>query len=178
MTEEEILRLQRDPEFISMSVMVQKTRARPNRPQFCTWCGVMVNTVDMYLCDETQCFEGLHQCGPCIVLAHRQRPFHKLWKWAQGDTAWTIDGRNLTKLGMIWQRGHDGLPCPNPDPEIMEQPIIGAGYGWKIKVRQCLCWAKEKAQAEEAKLKREEEEERARQERETEGEREEDWEDI
>ncbi|KAJ7680849.1 hypothetical protein DFH06DRAFT_1120442 [Mycena polygramma] len=128
----------------------------------------------MYQCEELDCFECLHACGSCIVLAHRQRPFHRLWKWAKGDNGWNSGEPYLTNLGFIWQRGHDGLPCPSPSPEVREKMIIGFG---KVRYRTCLCWEKEMKQSRwEAEVRRETELQKKGEEREEAKGDEEDWE--
>jgi hypothetical protein len=70
--------LQKDPNFIARAVLTQMSRTYPSVPVSCTWCGAAVENVTMYRCWEKECFEMLHACGPCIVLAHEQRPWHSL----------------------------------------------------------------------------------------------------
>ncbi|KAJ7606394.1 hypothetical protein DFH06DRAFT_1348103 [Mycena polygramma] len=166
MTDAEILGLQGNAEYIAMSAMVQRTRRHPNIPEFCTWCGVERSKADLYRCDEEDCFEGLHACGHCIVLAHQRRPFHKLWKWSTDENMWSGSFGYLTDLGYVRQHGHDGLPCPNPTPDTTEQMFVADQSHWFVKARGCLCWAKEYEQTEKERKIRREDEELRRQERE------------
>jgi ABC-type Fe2+-enterobactin transport system substrate-binding protein len=70
--------LQRDSAFIARAVLTQMSRTHPGVPVSCTWCGATAQQVTIYRCQEQECFERLHACGPCIVIAHQQRPWHML----------------------------------------------------------------------------------------------------
>jgi hypothetical protein len=69
---------QKDPAFIARAAFEQFQRENSGVPRMCTWCGASVDNVQLCRCVDKDCFEGLHSCGPCMVIAHEQRPFHAL----------------------------------------------------------------------------------------------------
>jgi hypothetical protein len=50
----------------------------------------------------------------------------------------------MSKLGYVYQSGHDGLPCPNPSPDTHDRLLYARGFTWTIPIRDCLCYAEEK----------------------------------
>ncbi|KAJ7860930.1 hypothetical protein B0H13DRAFT_2355303 [Mycena leptocephala] len=140
---------QKDPAFIARAAFEQFQRENSGVPRMCTWCGASVDNVQLCRCVDKDCFEGLHSCGPCMVIAHEQRPFHALDLWTSED-GWR--GSHLGEIGYVWQRGHDGLPCPNPSPDTKRQLVMTDRRCWYIPMRECLCYAEEREAVSKAKL--------------------------
>jgi hypothetical protein len=53
----------------------------------------------------------------------------------------------MRKLGYVYQRGHDGLPCTNPSPTTYDQLLFSDKVSWTVPMRDCLCWEKDKKEA-------------------------------
>jgi hypothetical protein len=70
--------LQKDSAFIARAAFEQFKQANSGVPRTCTWCSASVDDLQLYRCADKECFEGLHSCGPCLVIVHEQRPFHAL----------------------------------------------------------------------------------------------------
>ncbi|KAK6992838.1 CxC2 domain-containing protein [Favolaschia claudopus] len=90
------------------------------------------DSVRLFKCYE--CGQFL-QCHDCCLSNHKRTPLHVVQEWS-GDF-WVPS--SLADLGLEYQLGHGGFPCPAPDPKphsltVIEEPIIH-----QIKIRYCKC---------------------------------------
>ncbi|KAF9554491.1 hypothetical protein CPC08DRAFT_737663 [Agrocybe pediades] len=74
----------------------------------CSDCGVKDG--------ELKCKDCAHgsllRCTDCIINAHRHLPLHRTEKWNGAF----FDRFSLQAIGLRYQLGHSGGPCPNPSP--------------------------------------------------------------
>ncbi|KAJ7058422.1 hypothetical protein C8F01DRAFT_1303976 [Mycena amicta] len=79
---------------------------------------------------------GLHlQCLECCLSAHLRFPLHSLKEW--NGTFW--DHETLVNIGLVYQLGHGGFPCPFPDVAIHKMTIIDAPIIHTVQIRCCNC---------------------------------------
>ncbi|KAK7045182.1 CxC2 domain-containing protein [Favolaschia claudopus] len=99
----------------------------------CAHCSARFSAqVSLFKCYE--CGQFL-QCLDCCLENHKRTPLHVIQQW-NGDH-WIP--RTLAQLGLVYQLGHGGFPCPLPDPAqhklvVIEEPIIH-----QIQIRYCKC---------------------------------------
>ncbi|KAF7299453.1 CxC2 domain-containing protein [Mycena indigotica] len=84
------------------------------------------------------------QCQSCTVRAHQTRPLHVVEEW--NGRFWcrtnlysvlpNFDGQ--IGLGLIFQVGHHGLPCPNPSV-TKRMVVIDVRGVFTLRVRTCNC---------------------------------------
>ncbi|KAJ7693956.1 hypothetical protein B0H17DRAFT_1132323 [Mycena rosella] len=81
-----------------------------------------------------KCGEFL-QCESCCLLHHARTPLHVIKEW-NGDfwVPCTLKG-----LGLVYQLGHGGFPCPFPDDTVYRMVIIEAPIIHQIHVHYCEC---------------------------------------
>ncbi|KAK7043444.1 CxC2 domain-containing protein [Favolaschia claudopus] len=100
-----------------------------NAPR-CALCGAAEH-IRLFKCGD--CGQYL-QCESCCVEQHRRTPLHVLKEW--NGRFW--ESRSLASIGLVYQLGHGGFPCPFPDIErkmvVMDAPVIH-----EIRVAFCKC---------------------------------------
>ncbi|KAF7329335.1 CxC2 domain-containing protein [Mycena kentingensis (nom. inval.)] len=101
----------------------------------CTLCKAA--NVPMFRCRH--CGEFL-QCGKCVLAEHARRPLHVIQEWT-GDM-WKDTDMHAPVLegglGLEFQLGHHGFPCPNPaTPKRMV--VIDSKGIFSLRLRECRC---------------------------------------
>ncbi|KAF7342705.1 CxC2 domain-containing protein [Mycena sanguinolenta] len=81
-----------------------------------------------------QCGEFL-QCKKCCLAGHARTPLHMIQEW-NGD--FWID-TTLLELGLVYQLGHGGMPCPYPDPRLLTMTVMDLPLIHRVKYRYCKC---------------------------------------
>ncbi|KAK7040000.1 CxC2 domain-containing protein [Favolaschia claudopus] len=96
----------------------------------CALCGVSEH-IRLFKCAD--CGQYL-QCESCCLKDHRRTPLHTLKEW--NGRFW--QPRSLADIGLVYQLGHGGFPCPFPDVArnmvIIEAPAIH-----QIRIAFCKC---------------------------------------
>ncbi|KAK7008533.1 CxC2 domain-containing protein [Favolaschia claudopus] len=103
----------------------------------CVHCSVNfhpgpANQVRLFKCYE--CGQYL-QCRECCVSNHKRLPLHVIQEWS-GEFWVPI---TLAKLGVVYQMGHAGFPCPFPDTMIHNLTVIEAPIIHQIRISYCKC---------------------------------------
>ncbi|KAK6985142.1 CxC2 domain-containing protein [Favolaschia claudopus] len=103
----------------------------------CAHCAAQFNPrssppVRVFKCYE--CGQFL-QCLSCCVANHARTPLHVIKEW--NSNFWAPC--TLATLGLVYQLGHGGFPCPFPDTTkhrltVIEEPVIH-----EICLRYCKC---------------------------------------
>ncbi|KAJ7215649.1 hypothetical protein C8J57DRAFT_1199378 [Mycena rebaudengoi] len=75
------------------------------------------------------------QCKSCCLLHHQRLPLHSIEEW--NGNFWVPE--TLEHLGLIYQLGHGGFPCPLPDPTVQKMVVIEAPFIHTIRLRYCNC---------------------------------------
>ncbi|KAJ7859224.1 hypothetical protein B0H14DRAFT_3631010 [Mycena olivaceomarginata] len=75
------------------------------------------------------------QCGSCCLAGHARTPLHLLQEW---NGEFWVDV-TLQELGLVYQLGHGGMPCPYPDSRLLTMTVIHLPYLHRIKYRYCKC---------------------------------------
>ncbi|KAJ7874124.1 hypothetical protein B0H13DRAFT_1894675 [Mycena leptocephala] len=75
------------------------------------------------------------QCGSCCLDAHARTPLHTLREW---NGSYWVDA-TLAKLGLVYQLGHGGFPCPFPDDAVRNMTVIEAPFIHQIRFQYCKC---------------------------------------
>ncbi|KAJ7793449.1 hypothetical protein B0H14DRAFT_2622840 [Mycena olivaceomarginata] len=88
--------------------------------------------VRLFKCND--CGEFL-QCGRCCVGGHARTPLHVLHEW---NGEFWIDA-TLQELGLVYQLGHGGMPCPYPDSRMLTMTVIHLPVVHRVKYRYCKC---------------------------------------
>ncbi|KAK7022477.1 CxC2 domain-containing protein [Favolaschia claudopus] len=75
------------------------------------------------------------QCLNCCLSNHQRTPLHVLQEW---NGAFWIPC-SLSQIGLVYQLGHGGFPCPFPDPVkrklvVIEEPVVH-----EIQIHYCKC---------------------------------------
>ncbi|KAJ7126214.1 hypothetical protein C8R44DRAFT_618370 [Mycena epipterygia] len=90
------------------------------------------NAVRFFKCED--CGQFL-QCETCCLAKHATSPLHVLQEWNRNFWVdWTLD-----KLGLVYQLGHGGLPCPYPDSKVHKMVVIEAPFIHQVRMRYCKC---------------------------------------
>ncbi|KAF7310198.1 CxC2 domain-containing protein [Mycena indigotica] len=84
------------------------------------------------------------QCEECLRNRHEQLPLHsvqKVWTgfWRQCTLFSPSVSQTSIGLGMVYQLGHHGFPCPHPDPRLRRMVVLDAGGVFKVDIRFCAC---------------------------------------
>ncbi|KAJ7643850.1 hypothetical protein FB45DRAFT_736350 [Roridomyces roridus] len=74
------------------------------------------------------------QCEGCLLKGHQLNPLHRVQVW-NGDH-W--DDTQLFGLGLVFQLGHDGYPCPDPE-SVRSMVVIDCHGVFTIHFRYCGC---------------------------------------
>ncbi|KAJ7106113.1 hypothetical protein C8R43DRAFT_906269 [Mycena crocata] len=111
------------------TVMVEQQNGAPSNP------------VGGLFCCE-QCGE-FHMCRKCCIERHSTMPLHCIEEW--GGQFW--DETTLEKLGLVYQLGHGGLPCPRPEPTTRTLVVVDVTVIAKIKYKLCGCDLSDSANA-------------------------------
>ncbi|KAJ7048214.1 hypothetical protein C8F01DRAFT_1268135 [Mycena amicta] len=82
----------------------------------------------------SQCGEYL-QCMNCCLKNHQRAPLHSIQEW--NGAFWLP--QTLTNLGLTYQLGHGGFPCPFPEPTKHAITIIDAPAIFTVRIRYCGC---------------------------------------
>ncbi|KAK7045173.1 CxC2 domain-containing protein [Favolaschia claudopus] len=99
----------------------------------CAHCRAKFSShVRLFKCYE--CGQFL-QCLDCCLENHKRTPLHVIQEWNRDY--WVP--RTLAQLGLVYQLGHGGFPCPLPDPVqhklvVIEEPIIH-----QLQIHYCKC---------------------------------------
>ncbi|KAJ7768842.1 hypothetical protein B0H16DRAFT_1452770 [Mycena metata] len=75
------------------------------------------------------------QCKNCCLERHSMTPLHFLKVW--NGEFWV--GETLKSLGLIYQLGHQGAPCPRPNAVVRSLVVLDTTGVHEIKYRQCGC---------------------------------------
>ncbi|KAJ7791595.1 hypothetical protein B0H14DRAFT_3500285 [Mycena olivaceomarginata] len=75
------------------------------------------------------------QCGQCCVAGHARTPLHVLQEW---NGVFWIDA-TLEEMGLVYQLGHGGMPCPYPDSRMLTMTVIHLPVVHRVKYRYCKC---------------------------------------
>ncbi|KAK7042094.1 CxC2 domain-containing protein [Favolaschia claudopus] len=107
-----------------------------NRPN-CALCGKefrphLPGSIRMLKCCD--CGEYL-QCRDCCLLQHQKTPLHSIKEW-NGNFWFPC---TLANLGLVYQLGHGGFPCPYPDTIVRKLTVIDAPIIHEISVTYCKC---------------------------------------
>ncbi|KAJ7617537.1 hypothetical protein DFH06DRAFT_1012407 [Mycena polygramma] len=84
----------------------------------------------------TDCGDFL-QCKECCVAKHQLTPLHLLKEWK--GRFW--DDVRLESLGLTYQLGHQGLPCPRPEDPVRTMVVIDVTGIHIVRFRYCGCTA-------------------------------------
>ncbi|KAJ7832602.1 hypothetical protein B0H13DRAFT_1914961 [Mycena leptocephala] len=76
-----------------------------------------------------------YQCEGCCIAHHQRTPLHVIKEW--NGTFWVAC--ILEQLGLIYQLGHGGFPCPFPDETAHKMTLIEAPMIHQITMRYCKC---------------------------------------
>ncbi|KAJ7333272.1 hypothetical protein DFH08DRAFT_939910 [Mycena albidolilacea] len=104
----------------------------------CALCSVSLQVGEPNLAGRVfKCYECSQylQCGSCCWAQHSRTPLHDVQEW--GGSFWTT--RTLESLGLIYQLGHGGSPCPSPDDKTRKLMVIEAPTIHEIHIRYCKC---------------------------------------
>ncbi|KAI0259635.1 hypothetical protein BC834DRAFT_905195 [Gloeopeniophorella convolvens] len=83
----------------------------------------------------TECSGLWFLCDDCMVTCHAHNPLHLLQKWEDGH--W--QSITLREIGLRIQLGHDGLPCPIPEPKPGPLTVVDLNGIQDISVDYCGC---------------------------------------
>ncbi|KAJ7035477.1 hypothetical protein C8F04DRAFT_1182381 [Mycena alexandri] len=75
------------------------------------------------------------QCKNCCLERHSMTPLHFLKVW--NGEFWV--GETLKSLGLIYQLGHQGAPCPRPNAVVRSLVVLDTTGVHEIKYRRCGC---------------------------------------
>ncbi|KAF7300659.1 TY3B-TY3B protein [Mycena chlorophos] len=81
-----------------------------------------------------ECGEYL-QCLECCLKGHAQTPLHTIQEWIGSYWKQTT----LAELGLVYQLGHGGFPCPFPDLQKHDITVLDIPSLSTICVRYCGC---------------------------------------
>ncbi|KAJ6495718.1 hypothetical protein C8R47DRAFT_974024 [Mycena vitilis] len=108
------------------------------RSPACALCAIPLDDTPFFRCRECGVFL---QCKACCLHHHRFSPLHLLSEWKQDH--W--QGTTLEKLGLIFQLGHEGGPCPTPAAVVRRMVVIDTSGIHEVSYRFCACKRKEHA---------------------------------
>ncbi|KAJ7102966.1 hypothetical protein C8R43DRAFT_1141089 [Mycena crocata] len=80
----------------------------------------------------TQC-GVFHQCLICCLERHALSPLHMVEEW-KGEYWRAV---SLRDIGLLYQLGHEGFPCPVPDPQIRSMTLVDVCGIHEIHYRFC-----------------------------------------
>ncbi|KAJ7178547.1 hypothetical protein C8R43DRAFT_1117924 [Mycena crocata] len=116
----------------------RRTRPRHSAPSqsitlasACTLCDTGGPVFRCLTCD------GPPVCSTCMLSIHRRLPVHDIEKWSDGR--W--EGTTLHAMGLVYQEGHGGGPCPNPAPTTEEHWMLYRSGIYELTTRACKCVA-------------------------------------
>ncbi|KAF7321068.1 CxC2 domain-containing protein [Mycena chlorophos] len=75
------------------------------------------------------------QCSVCCLERHYMLPLHDLEEW--NGSFWTTT--SLKDIGLIYQLGHGGFPCPFPEDKTYQITILDFPIIHTVCVRYCGC---------------------------------------
>ncbi|KAJ7858141.1 hypothetical protein B0H14DRAFT_3447441 [Mycena olivaceomarginata] len=125
---------QRDPEWV-MAKRAQFQQRNNPAPTACTWCLRTADADDLRMFRCRWCLKDLPACLRCVLIAHLEHPYHRPEEWI--DNRWKRV--TLHELGYVYQEGHDGTDCPNPEVELETRVTYGAHGREELVVRKCGC---------------------------------------
>ncbi|KAL1699668.1 hypothetical protein EV121DRAFT_283940 [Schizophyllum commune] len=86
---------------------------------------------------------GVHiLCEGCCLEQHQHLPLHRIARWT-GDYWDKLI--SLKDLGLVYQVGHGGRPCPAPQTTVYSMTVIAATHICRINIRYCACSRGERA---------------------------------
>ncbi|KAJ6602497.1 hypothetical protein DFH09DRAFT_1301519 [Mycena vulgaris] len=95
----------------------EAARPKPKRIFRCSDCGMFL------------------QCEDCVLTRHGLQPLHLLKEW----TGEYWEELTLQSLGLVYQMGHGGLPCPSPDEPSRSMVVIHPNGIHVVSFRYCKC---------------------------------------
>ncbi|TRM64737.1 hypothetical protein BD626DRAFT_400204 [Schizophyllum amplum] len=100
----------------------------------CATCKVSApDGVGLFKCEDC----GVYlQCQSCCVERHAVAPTHRVMCW---NGMYWDKSTTLTDLGLVYQIGHGGLPCPAPRAFVYPMTVIAPTHICRLKVRYCAC---------------------------------------
>ncbi|KAJ6447425.1 hypothetical protein C8R47DRAFT_1181554 [Mycena vitilis] len=103
----------------------------------CAHCRVKFDTA---LPSSPRIFKCYHcgqflQCETCCVAHHQRNPLHVLLEW--NSNFWAPC--TLQDLGLVYQLGHGGFPCPFPDDTVHRMTVIEAPIIHQVSLCYCKC---------------------------------------
>ncbi|KAJ7130587.1 hypothetical protein C8R44DRAFT_732099 [Mycena epipterygia] len=75
------------------------------------------------------------QCLDCCLKCHKLVPLHFLEEW-KGKFC---QPRMLKTLRLVYQLGHEGLPCPNPEAVLRVMVVMDCNTVHCVKYQRCAC---------------------------------------
>ncbi|KAJ7895585.1 hypothetical protein B0H14DRAFT_3426194 [Mycena olivaceomarginata] len=75
------------------------------------------------------------QCDDCCLLHHERTPLHVIEEW--NGQFWV--SCTLAQIGLVYQLGHGGFPCPFPDSTVRKLVVMEAPIIHEIRVSYCKC---------------------------------------
>ncbi|KAJ7028878.1 hypothetical protein C8F04DRAFT_1265444 [Mycena alexandri] len=103
----------------------------------CAHCKVAFEPGDVtspriFKCSD--CGEFL-QCESCCLLHHKRTSLHSIQEY---NGSFWVD-YTLAKLGLVYQLGHGGFPCPFPDDFVRNMTVIDAPIIHQVRIQYCKC---------------------------------------
>ncbi|KAJ6455636.1 hypothetical protein C8R47DRAFT_1228133 [Mycena vitilis] len=83
---------------------------------------------------QQECGE-FFQCKECLLARHALSPLHKPQEWKGNYWVTTT----LNSLGLVYQLGHGGHPCPHPAPTKREMVVMDMDYIHTVEYQFCAC---------------------------------------
>ncbi|KAF9014796.1 hypothetical protein BDZ89DRAFT_1220444 [Hymenopellis radicata] len=99
----------------------------------CTTCGLPESTHELFRCKS--CVDFL-ECRQCVCTRHSQYPLHFLEVW-RGDY---FECTTLRELGLVYQLGHGGAPCPHADQTRRLMTVVHTTGIQTVCFRYCVCF--------------------------------------
>ncbi|KAL1698752.1 hypothetical protein EV121DRAFT_217647 [Schizophyllum commune] len=93
----------------------------------------------LYKCEDCGVFV---LCGGCCLNKHQHLPMHRISRWT--GTYWD-KLVSLADIGLVYQIGHGGLPCPAPHSTTYSMTVIAPTHICRVKIRYCACSRGERA---------------------------------
>ncbi|KAI0057515.1 hypothetical protein BV25DRAFT_1812302 [Artomyces pyxidatus] len=82
-----------------------------------------------------ECLAPHVRCDSCMATAHRLSPLHRIQRW-NGEF---FSDYSLSQAGLVVQLGHDGLPCPHPQPMATPLTVIDLTGVHQVHYSLCAC---------------------------------------
>ncbi|KAF7312905.1 CxC2 domain-containing protein [Mycena kentingensis (nom. inval.)] len=90
------------------------------------------SSVRLFRCQQCGVFL---QCQHCCRNRHQLMPLHTIEEW--NGRYWLR--QTLARIGLVYQLGHGGFPCPLPHPTVYEMAVLDVPYVHTVHLRYCSC---------------------------------------